>query len=530
MCDTASLTVTATPVITIGAPQTVAEGAAADNTITLSTPSAVAVSVTLTTAGNGVNPTVAADLGAQSYSTDGGLTFSPVPASGVITIPAGVTSVTVRSATVDDTTGEPAETFAVTLSAPSGAVLGAAASQSATNTIAASDPVTVVLSNGTTVPEGTNSVFTVTLSNPSSVATSVTFNTSNGSATAPGDYTAQTAVTVTLPAGATSASVNVVTLTDAIAGEGNETINGTISAVSGGNGATIASATAIGTISDATGTPVISIAGPASVLEGAAADNTITLSTASAVPVTVTLTTAGNGVNPTVAADLGAQTYSTDSGLTFNPVPANGVITIPAGVTSVIVRNPTVDDTTGEPAETFAVTLSAPSGAVLGAAASQSVTNTIAASDPVTVSVANGTTVPEGTGSVFTISLSNPSSVATSVTFNTSNGSATAPGDYTAQTAVTVTIPAGATSASVNVVTLADAIAGEGNETINGTISAVSGGNGATIATATAVGTISDATGVPVISIAGPASVVEGANADNLITLSTPSAVAVTVT
>ncbi|MBK7503228.1 MAG: hypothetical protein IPI14_11910 [Polaromonas sp.] len=31
--------------------------------------------------------------------------------------------------------------------------------------------------------------------------------------------------------------------------------------------------------------------------------------------------------------------------------------------------------------------------------------------------------------------------------------------------------------------TIDDAIAGEGNETINGTISAVTGGNGATIAT-----------------------------------------------
>ncbi|MBK7503229.1 MAG: hypothetical protein IPI14_11915 [Polaromonas sp.] len=86
-------------------------------------------------------------------------------------------------------------------------------------------------------------------------------------------------------------------------------------------------------------------------------------------------------------------------------------------------------------------TLSAPSsGATI---ATPSVTNTIQASDPVTVSITHGTTVPEGTNSVFTVSLFNASSVDTSVTFNTSNGSAVAPGDSTAQTAVTVTIPAG---------------------------------------------------------------------------------------
>ncbi len=482
------------------------------------------VTVTVTPAGNGANPTVPADLGPQEYSTDGGTTFIPVP-SGVITIPPGVTSVIVRTPTVNDTTGEPAETFGVTLSAPSsGATI---ATPSVTNTIQASDPVTVSIANGTTVPEGTNSVFTVSLSNASSVDTSVTFNTSNGSAVAPGDYTAQTAVTVTIPAGSLTATVNVVTIDDAIAGEGNETINGTISAVTGGNGATIATPSAIGTISDNEGVPTLSISSPQTVAEGSPADNIITLSAPSAVPVTVTVTPAGNGANPTVPADLGPQEYSTDGGTTFIPVPS-GVITIPPGVTSVIVRTPTVNDTTGEPAETFGVTLSAPSsGATI---ATPSVTNTIQASDPVTVSIANGTTVPEGTNSVFTVSLSNASSVDTSVTFNTSNGSAVAPGDYTAQTAVTVTIPAGSLTATVNVVTIDDAIAGEGNETINGTISAVTGGNGATIATPSAIGTISDNEGVPTLSISSPQTVAEGSPADNIITLSAPSAVPVTVT
>ncbi|MBK7503225.1 MAG: hypothetical protein IPI14_11895 [Polaromonas sp.] len=139
---------------------------------------------------------------------------------------------------------------------------------------------------------------------------------------APGDYTAQTAVTVTIPAGSTTATVNVVTIDDAIAGEGNETINGTISAVTGGNGATIATPSAIGTISDNEGVPTLSISSPQTVAEGGPADNIITLSAPSAVPVTVTVTPAGNGANPTVPADLGPQEYSTDGGTTFIPVPS----------------------------------------------------------------------------------------------------------------------------------------------------------------------------------------------------------------
>ncbi|MBK7503227.1 MAG: hypothetical protein IPI14_11905 [Polaromonas sp.] len=96
----------------------------------------------------------------------------------------------------------------------------------------------------------------------------------------------------------------------------------------------------------------MSISSPQTVAEGSPADNIITLSAPSAVPVTVTVTPAGNGANPTVPADLGPQEYSTDGGTTFIPVPGRRHHDT-AKVTSVIVRTPTVNDTTGEPAETF---------------------------------------------------------------------------------------------------------------------------------------------------------------------------------
>ncbi len=381
ICDTATLTVTSSaPVITIITPQTVAEGTATQNVIQLSAPSASPVTVTLATAGSGANPTVAADLGAQTYSVDGGATFAPVPASGIITIPAGVTAVQVRTATVDDTTAEPAETFSLTLSAPTGATLGTATVQ---NIISANDAPVVSIANAPTVAEGTPSVFAVTLSNPSSVDTVVTISTANGTAIAPGDYTAQTAVTVTIPAGQTTANFSVPTIADALPGEPVENFTATISAVTG-NGATIGTATGTGQISDSTAAPVITIITPQTVAEGTATQNVIQLSAPSASPVTVTLATAGSGANPTVAADLGAQTYSVDGGANFLPVPASGIITIPAGVTAVQVRTATVVDAVAEPAETFSITISSPVGAVLGAGA-QSIQNTISAQIELTV-------------------------------------------------------------------------------------------------------------------------------------------------
>ena len=50
----------------------------------------------------------------------------------------------------------------------------------------------------------------------------------------------------------------------------------------------------------------------------------------------------------------------------------------------------------------------------------------------------------------FSVSLSNPSTLATTVSFATANGTATAPKDYLA-TSGTLTIPAGATTAKVKV-------------------------------------------------------------------------------
>jgi uncharacterized repeat protein (TIGR01451 family) len=159
------------PTITIGTPTTVAEGTSTQNVITLSAASVQTVTVTL---GTTFGTAVAADIGAagtQTYSTNGGATFIPVPASGILTIPAGVTTVQVRTLTIDDTLTEPDETFSLNISAPTGAVLGAVATQTVLNTISASDPalpvslvITKTDSKTVTTAGGTNA-YVVTLTN-----------------------------------------------------------------------------------------------------------------------------------------------------------------------------------------------------------------------------------------------------------------------------------------------------------------------------------------------------------------------------
>lgn len=106
-----------------------------------------------------------------------------------------------------------------------------------------------------------------------------------------------------------------------------------------------------------------------------------------------------------------------------------------------------------------------------------------------TVSIAKASVVEGNTGMKsldFVISLSAATSNAVSMTINTANGTATAGTDYQALVASTITIAAGATSATVSVPVIADTVV-EPDETLTVTISAATG---AAIATASATGTI----------------------------------------
>ncbi len=317
--------------------------------------------------------------------------------------------------------------------------------------------------------------FTVTLSKASTTPVTVKYATANGTATAGQDYTAGSG-TITFAAGETSKTVNVAVAGDTTV-ESDETFTVALSAPSG---ATLGAASATGTITNddvAPTLPTVSIAG-ASKSEGNSGTSnlgfTVTLSKASTTPVTVQYATA----NGTATA---GQDYTA----------ASGTITFAAGETTKTVNVVVAGDTTAESDETLTVTLSAPSGATIAtASATGTITNDDVAPTLPTVSIA-GASKSEGNSGTsnlgFTVTLSKASTTPVTVQFATSNGTATAGQDYTAASG-TITFAAGETSKTVNVVVAGDATV-ESDETLTVTLSSPSG---ATIATASAVGMITN--------------------------------------
>ncbi len=240
--------------------------------------------------------------------------------------------------------------------------------------------------------------------------------------------------------------------------------------------------------------PTVSIAGASKTEGNSGTANlafTVTLSKASTTPVTVKYATS----NGTATA---GQDYTAGS----------GTITFAAGETSKTLNVAVIGDATVESDETFAVTLSAPSGAKIGtASATGTITNDDAVQALPTVSIAGASKAEGNSGTSnlgFTVTLSKASATPVTVQYATSNGTATAGQDYTAASG-TVTFAAGETSKTVNVAVAGDATV-EADETFTVTLTAPSG---ATIAAASAVGTITND------DAAGPGAGTAGMNSGN---------------
>jgi chitinase len=155
---------------------------------------------------------------------------------------------------------------------------------------------------------------------------------------------------------------------------------------------------------------------------------------------------------------------------------ASGTLTFTAGQTSQQVSVTVLGDAAVEADETFTVTLSAPSGASLGAAKTSTVTITnddlpVVSISPVSASVAEGNSGSKAV--TFTVSLSQAAGSTVTVRYATANGSATAGQDYTAASG-TLTFTAGQTSKQVSVTVLGDRTI-EADETLTLTLSAPAG-------------------------------------------------------
>jgi hypothetical protein len=272
------------PTVTVAASDAAAAEPSDPGTFTLTASAAPAANLTVNytmggTAANGVD-----------FTTLGG----------TATIPAGLTSVAVTVAPIDDILGEGAETAVLTLASGTGYNVGTTAS--ATVTIAANDtPVASIAASDASASEpGTNKgTFTITLSNPAS--SNLTINLSvSGTATSGSDFSAL-AGSLAISAGGTAGTLTVSPLDDA-AVEGSETV---IATIASGTGYSIGTASATVSIADddsaSTQGLVVSTSALA-VPEGGTASFTVQLQIAPAGDVAVAIAPTSGDADLTVSA------------------------------------------------------------------------------------------------------------------------------------------------------------------------------------------------------------------------------------
>ncbi|WP_311198555.1 immunoglobulin-like domain-containing protein, partial [Pseudomonas frederiksbergensis] len=435
-----------TTTVTLTAGNTVTEGGVITYTATLTNAAQTPVTVTLS---NG--STITIEAGKTTGSVD-----VPTPANDVYQNGSTVTT------TITGTTGGNFEQLTPN---PTPAV---------TTITDSVDTTTVTLTAGNTVTEGGVITYTATLTNPAQTPVTVTL--SNGS-------------TITIEAGKTTGSVDVPTPANDVYQNGS-TVTTTITGTTGGNFEQLTPnpTPAVTTITDSVDTTTVTLTAGNTVTEGGVITYTATLTNAAQTPVTVTLS---NG--STITIEAGKTTGSVDV-----PTPANDVYQNGSTVTTTI---------TGTTGGNFENLVPNPAPAVT------TITDSI---DNTGLSLTATGTVVEGGQITYTATLTNPAGTPMTVTL--SNGSV-------------ITIEAGKTTGSVIVDTPANDVYNNGS-TVSTTITGTTGGNfeQLTPSTEPALTTITDSKDTTTLSLSATESVAEGGSIVYTANLTNAAGTPVTVT
>ena len=383
--------------------------------------------------------------------------YEVTPASGTLTFPAGTTSELVAVTIHGDAVLESTESFFLDLSAPTHASLAKAhgqawiLDQSPGQRLAFSAPRYM----GT---EASGKAIVVVQRTGGTTGTvTVDYETSDGTAVAPGDYTASSG-TLTFGPGITSRSFMVPIANDTVVDGAVETLLVSLRNPTGG--------VALGNLSTA------QVAITDNDLGGTLAFATATYSVGEGGP-QVTLTvrrTSGiaSGVSVSYATADGTATAGSDYTQT------SGVLNFAAGVLTQTLTIPILEDALAEGDETFTVTLTGPTGgAVLGALSTATV-KIVDNETALRFSAPSYTARENGRLATFVVTRSGPTAGTVTVDYATSGGSAQAGTDYTAVAGVLSFAP-NVTSRSFTVAIANDTVH-EPGETIGVHLSNPTGG------------------------------------------------------
>ncbi|WP_374044208.1 tandem-95 repeat protein [Vibrio diabolicus] len=364
---------------------------------------------------------------------------------GYLIVPAGISSFEISIPTIDDLVVESSETIVLEIGGETG-----------TATVLDNDSSELSVVDAGDVIEGTDAIFTVLLSNPVQEAVVVNLkSTTNDSYTAEDVDLGTMVVTyvdthgqtqtldiapngdVTIPPGVAEIKVAVPTKLDNVH-EGDESFGLTVTEI--GSVTSNGIATGNANIVDSDPAPLVSIsADQNSVNEGETAGFTLTLDKVADESVTVHVEYSG------VAQD----------GKDFVGVLS---VEVPAGQSSAALDLLTLTDGIYEGAESFTVTIKEVDGADASIASNNSASVVIvdAQSAPKVTISSDQSSVDEGSDAKFIVNIDQKADEDVLVTFTI--GGNVDDKDYIAPSTYTVTIPAGKTSAPIDIKTLDDGI------------------------------------------------------------------------
>lgn len=311
-----------------------------------------------------------------------------------------------------------------------------------------------------------NMTFTLTRSGPLGATSSVKAATQNGTAVAPGDYTAKALTTISFAAGQATKTFVVTTKGDLLT-EDTESFDVVLSSPVG---AQVYDATGVGTLTndDPGEKPVYSIGG-ASIVEGNAGTKnltfTITRSGSTAVAGSVQYYTQALSGQATPTTDYTTKAVTTMSfpvgatTKTFTVAIKGDLVAEPDEYFQVVLKNPVAGDL-----ETFPFDY----GQILND--DSSATPSISISD---ASIAEGDSFTKTV--TFTITRSGNLAGTTAFKYATQDGTAIAPGDYTAKALTSLSFTAGQTSKTITVTIKGDTVV-EPDEMFSVVLSNVTGG------------------------------------------------------